>query len=131
MEVGAEPVVGSYEELLEAGIEGDIVFECSGESTAIEEGMRLTRPAGRLMVVGIPHPDHVTFDSTIPRRRELTVVFTRRSRDALAESVELVATGRVDLSRLPVRHYTLEQTAEALEATAARPGDMLRAIVTP
>jgi len=130
-EVGAEPVVGSFQELLDQGVEGDVVFECSGESTAVEEAMRLARPAGKVVVVGIPHPDKVTFDSTVPRRKELTVIFARRSRHALAESVELVASGRVDLSRLPTRRFTLEQTAEAMEATAARPGDMLRAVVAP
>ncbi|MGC9317053.1 MAG: zinc-dependent alcohol dehydrogenase [Armatimonadota bacterium] len=130
-ELGAEPVVASHEELLEEDYEGDIVFECSGDNDAVEQAMRLARPAGRVVVVGIPHPDQVTFDSTIPRRRQLTVVFSRRSRDTLEESVELIASGAIELGALPVREYTLEQTAEAMEATAARPGDMLRAVVIP
>jgi L-iditol 2-dehydrogenase len=130
-ELGANPVAGSHQELLDAGYEADVVFECSGDPSAIEQAMRLTRPAGKVVVVGIPHPDEVTFDSTVPRRRELTVIFSRRSRDTLAEAVELVASGRVDLSRFATRQFALEQTAEAMEATAARPGDMLRAIVVP
>ena len=92
--------------------------------------LRLTR-RGRVVIVGIPHPDEVRFDSTTPRRRELTVIFSRRSRNTLAEAIELIASGRVDLSALPMRKFALEQTAAALEATAARPGDMLRAIVVP
>lgn len=124
-------VVASHEELLDAGFEADVVFECSGDSAAFDQALRLTRPAGRVVVVGIPHPDEVRFDSTTPRRRELTVIFSRRSRDTLAEAIELIASGRVDLSALPTRKFTLEQTAEAMAATAARPGDMLRAIVVP
>ncbi len=124
-------VVASYEELGKQGIEGDVVFECSGENTAVEQAMRVTRPGGKIMVVGIPHPDVVSFDSTIPRRCELTLLFSRRSRHALEESLHLLATGQVDLAALPTRNYTLDQTQEALDATAARPGDMLRAIVTP
>jgi L-iditol 2-dehydrogenase len=129
--LGCAPVVASFQELETEGIEGDVVFECSGESEAVEQAMRLTRPGGKLMVVGIPHPDRVSFDSTIPRRRELTVIFSRRSRYALDESLHLLATGQVDLASLPSREYTLERTQEALDATAARPGDMLRAIVIP
>ena len=124
-------VVGSYEELEARGVEGDVVFECSGDNRAVEQAMRLTRPGGKMVVVGIPHPDVVTFDSTIPRRRELTVIFSRRSRNALEESLHLLATGRVDLGSLPTREYPLEETQAALDATAARPGDMLRAIVVP
>ncbi|MGD9495074.1 MAG: zinc-binding dehydrogenase [Armatimonadota bacterium] len=129
--LGADPVAASHEELLRDGYEADVVFECSGDNAAVEQAMRLTRPAGRVIVVGIPHPDRVSFDSTIPRRRELTVIFSRRSRDTLEEAIELIASGRVDLSALPARRFALEQTAAAMEATAARPGDMLRAVVIP
>ena len=129
--LGCAPLVASWEELAEQGVEGDVVFECSGDNRAVEQAMRLTRPGGKLVIVGIPHPDVVTFDSTIPRRRELTVIFARRSRFCLEESLELLSTGRVDLAALPTRDYPLEQTQQALDDTAARPGDMLRAIVRP
>ena len=130
-ELGAKPVVAGHEQLLAADFEADVVFECSGDSAAFDQALRLARPAGRVVIVGIPHPDEVCFDSTTPRRRELTVIFSRRSRDTLAEAIELIGSGRIDLSALPVREFTLEQTAEAMAATAARPGDMLRAIVEP
>ena len=129
--LGLGPVVESHEELRALGLEGDLVFECSGDNRAIGQGLPLVRPAGKMIVVGIPHPDEVCFDSAIPRRHELTLIFSRRSRNTLAEGVNLLAEGRLDLSDLPTRTYPLEQAAEALEATAARPGDMLRALVTP
>ncbi len=129
--LGCTPVAASHEELMATGLEGEVVFECSGESAAVEQAMQVTRPAGKVVVVGIPHPDRVTFDSTIPRRKELTVIFSRRSRNTLEEAIALLAWGQVDLTALPTREYSLEQAQEALEATAARPGDMLRAIVRP
>jgi len=149
--LGAEPVVATAEELIaltrvpspigrgvpegrgEGAVlfEADIAFECAGEGIAIEQALHLARPAGKVMVVGIPHPERISFEASIPRRKELTLVFTRRSRDTLAESVDLVACGRVDLKSFPVRTYPLDQAAEAIEATAARPGDMLRAVVRP
>ena len=113
------------------GYEADIVFECAGEGTAIQQALDLARPAGKVMVVGIPHPERVCLDASIPRRKELTVIFTRRSRDTLEEAVSLIASGQIDLSAFPVREYRLDQTVEAIEATAARPGDMLRAVVRP
>lgn len=130
-ELGADPVVASHEELLAADFEADVVFECSGDNEAVEQAMSLTRPAGRVVVVGIPHPDQVTFDSTIPRRKQLTVIFSRRSRNTLHEAIGLLATGEIDMGALPVRHYSLEETADAFEDTAERRGDMLRAIVEP
>jgi L-iditol 2-dehydrogenase len=129
--LGVSPVVATAEELRAAGVEADVVFECSGDNRALGQGLPLVRPAGRMIVVGIPHPDEVSFDSAIPRRHELTVTFSRRSRHTLEDGVALLADGRLDLQSFPVRSYTLDQAAEALEATAARPGDMLRAMVTP
>jgi len=129
--LGAAPVVASHRELLDAGLEGDVVFECSGDNRAIGQGLPLVRPAGKMVIVGIPHPDEVCFDSAIPRRHELTLVFSRRSRNTLEEAVKLLAEGRLNLKDFPLRHFALDQATEALEATAARPGDMLRAMVTP
>lgn len=129
--LGARPVVASCEELLAAGHEADVVFECSGEDGAIAQAISLARPAGRVLVVGIPRSERATLDVALARRRELTLTFCRRSRDTLAESIALLESGQIDLSSVPVRQFPLEQTAEALEATAARPGNMLRAVVLP
>jgi L-iditol 2-dehydrogenase len=131
MAMGATRVVASPEGLVEGGTEAEVVYECSGYSGAVAEALPLVSPCGTLCVVGIPHPETVTFEANAPRRRELSLIFTRRSRNALAEAIELVASGKVDLRVLPVRHYPLTETNAALAATGERPGDMLRAIVHP
>ena len=124
-------VAASARELIDAGLEADTVFECAGEAAAIEDALHLAKPAGKVIVVGIPHPERISFEANIPRRKELTIFFSRRSRDTLQEATELVTIGQIDLPPIPVRCFTLDQTAEAIEATAARPGDMLRAAVIP
>ena len=65
------------------------------------------------------------------RRKELTVYWSRRSRDNLEEGIELATDGHIPLSELPLREYSLDQTQEAMEDTLRRPGDMLRAVVLP
>lgn len=129
--LGASRVAASAQGLHEAGVEGEVVFECSGSPDAVMEGIGLTRPAGQFVVVGIPRPEHVTIDFAVPRRKQLDMLFSRRSLDTLNEAVELVASGRVNLGAVPTRHFALEQAVEAIEATAAAPGDMLRAVVIP
>ncbi len=127
----SRPPVADAQALVAAGQEADVVFECAGENSAIKDALRLARPAGTVVVVGIPHPERISLDANVPRRKELTVIFSRRSRSTLDKAVAMVAGGRLDLGAFPVRQYTLEQTAEAIEATASRPGDMLRAVVLP
>lgn len=128
---GPHPVAASADELLAHTYEADVVFECAGEAAAIEEALLLVRPAGKVVVVGIPHPERISFQANVARRKELTLIFSRRSRGALPEALELATEGRVDLSSVPVREFTLERAAEAIEATARRPADMLRAAVIP
>ncbi|MBM3498968.1 MAG: zinc-binding dehydrogenase [Armatimonadetes bacterium] len=127
----SQPPVASAEEWLASGHEADLVLECAGENAAIEDALHLAKPAGTVVVVGIPHPERISLDANLPRRKELTVIFSRRSRATLPTAVALVAAGRLDLAALPVRRFALEQAAEAIEATASRPGDMLRAVVLP
>lgn len=128
---GAQRVVASHQDLLRERFEAPVVYECSGFSGAVRQSLELASPGGKAVVVGIPHPERVEFDANLPRRKELTMLFTRRSRDSLPEAIELVASGQVNLRALPVRRFSLEQTAAAIAATGERPGDMLRAIVLP
>jgi L-iditol 2-dehydrogenase len=129
-ELALGPVAASYQELADAGLEFDVVFECSGNHKAFNQALLLAKPAARVIIVGVPHPDDVTFNSVAPRRKELTIIFSRRSRES-AQAMELLAQGKVDLKAFAVHQFTLEQTQEAFEATAAQPGDMLRAMVIP
>ena len=129
--LGAEPAVAAIGELLDRGWEADVVVECAGETDSLEQALELVGPGGRIVMIGIPQVDRISFPAPLARRKEVNLLFSRRSRQTLPECVELVARGEVNLRAFPTRTFSLEQTAEALEATAARPGDMLRAIVIP
>lgn len=132
--LGAKMVASSWEDIdqkLPREQHPDVVFECSGDNAAVEQAMRLVRPGGRVVIVGIPHPDEVTFNSTVPRRKELSVFFSRRSRNTLAECVRLVESGEVDLSIFPFRDYSLDDVKAAFEAAVERPEGVLRVIVRP
>lgn len=129
-ELGADPVVASYQDLVDAGIEADVVFECSGAAEGLDQAVRLARPGGRVMVVGIPRDERITFDMSVARRHELTVHFCRRSNETLHEAVDLIRRGVVGFDRLHYRTYALEQAAAAIEATGEQ-CHVLRSIVTP
>lgn len=108
-----------------------VVFEASGDPRAVREALELCRPAGVVVVIGIPEPDEVAFESAIARRKELTLIFTRRSRDTLGEAVRLAASGKVQLAELPVLTFPLAEAPEAMEAAMDPPGDVLRVVILP
>jgi L-iditol 2-dehydrogenase len=107
-----------------------VVFECSGHPVALGECMELCRPGGVVVIIGVPHPDIIQFDTRPPRRKELHFVFSRRyKRETLKESVHLVAKNAVDLSAYPVQTFPLDQAPAAMQAAHARPKGVLRVVV--
>ncbi len=108
-----------------------LAFEASGGPTAFAETLSLVRPAGKAVIVGIPEPDEQVFSARVPRRKELTVQFSRRSRDTLEDCVAMVAARKLHAENYPVREFPLDQAPQAMQAAMDRAGDMLRAIVTP
>lgn len=111
--------------------EPDIVFEAAGGDHTFREALDLVRPEGRVMVLGIPSLDEQQYSARVPRRKETTVMFCRRSRDTLHECLEMISDGRLDASAYPVKTYSLAEAPEALEASGRREGAMVRAIVCP
>ncbi|MBC7289084.1 MAG: alcohol dehydrogenase catalytic domain-containing protein [Armatimonadetes bacterium] len=107
-----------------------VVFECSGHPAAFAQAMELCRPAGQVVIIGVPHPDIIEFDTRPPRRKELRFVFSRRyNKRDLPAAVELLREGKVDLGTYPVMTFSLDDAAEAMRIAATRPPGVLRVAV--
>jgi L-iditol 2-dehydrogenase len=96
----------------------DAVFECAGEQETLDQAVELLTPGGKLMIVGIPPDDRVSFDMNYMRRKELTIQNVRRQNDCVAPAVELLAGGAVDLDALVTHRFGIEQTKEAFDLVA-------------
>ena len=56
LEVGAHSAYAP-DEAVASGVQADVVVEAAGSVAAFETGLALTGPGGRLVTVGLPHPD--------------------------------------------------------------------------
>ena len=52
----------------------DVVFEASGEQAAIDNALKVLKPGGKLILVGIPPQAQYIFNMDIMRRKEISVV---------------------------------------------------------
>lgn len=93
----------------------DVVFEASGEQDAVDNALKILKPGGKLVLVGIPPSAKYTFDMDLMRRKELSVINVRRQNHCVEEAIELVVSGKVDVEKMVTHNFTLEQTAEAFE----------------
>jgi threonine dehydrogenase-like Zn-dependent dehydrogenase len=109
----------------------DLVFECCGEQSALDQGVALLKPGGTLVVVGIPLEPRVSFDSSKVRRREIRVQNVRRQNRCLERAVGMIHTGRIKPDFLATHFFKLDQAREAYETAALRRDGVIKAIVNP
>lgn len=75
----------------------DVVFECAGEQDTLDEGIELLRPGGKLMVLGIPRVDRVSFIAEKMRRKEITIINVRRQNKCTQSAIDLIASGKANV----------------------------------
>ena len=56
----------------------DVAFEAAGSDAALSDAIAAVRPGGRVVLVGIPGSDRTTFPAGLARRKELSLVLSRR-----------------------------------------------------
>jgi L-iditol 2-dehydrogenase len=93
----------------------DVVFEASGEQDAVSNALKILKPGGKLVLVGIPPLGDYTFDMDLMRRKELTVINIRRQNHCVEEAIDLVTSGKVDIEQMVTHHFKLDETAFAFD----------------
>ncbi len=116
---------------LPAEAEVDVAIEAAWGGAAIEQAVEITRPGGRIVLVGIPAEDRCAFRHSTARRKGLTVVFSRRMKHTYPRAIELVSAGRVDVHSLISHRFRLEETADALAMCAGYQDNIVKAIIHP
>jgi len=108
----------------------DLAFEAAGPQDALQQCLGVLRPAGELVVIGIPSVDDYTLASSQLRRHELTIRFVRRQNENFPEGIELVREGRIKLGRLLTHRFPLGQVKEAFALAERKEGGSIRVAVT-
>ena len=113
------PILGKR--VLVGGV--DRVFECTGSDNALDDGLRLTKAGGNVVVVGVPGMAK-GIDWTAIFHNELTVSATYiyhkaemwqgGQRSTYDIALELMTSGKVDIGWMINRHYKLAEYKRAL-----------------
>ncbi len=95
----------------------DIAFEAVGTPGTLETTMRLARPGGRVVAVGVNIAERIPVNLMLVQSKETTVIPIYLGRDAFPEAIDLLASGRVDGAPLISHRFPLEQAAEAMDTS--------------
>lgn len=108
----------------------DYVFECCGKQEAADQAIKLLKPGGKLLIIGIPEFDYWHFPADDFRRKEIVVQNVRRQNESTSEALELIASGRVDVKPMITHHYPLENSAIAFENVSNYRDGVMKAMIT-
>ncbi|RKY10385.1 MAG: hypothetical protein DRP65_06695 [Planctomycetota bacterium] len=107
----------------------DVVFECAGEQDTLDEGIELLRPGGRLMLIGIPRIERVSFIPDKMRRKEITIVNVRRQNRCTQSAIDLIASGKADVDFMLTHRFDFERAQEAFDMVAGYRDGVVKAII--
>jgi len=109
----------------------DVVFECAGAQETPEQAMRIAKPGGTVVLVGIPSIDRVTFTASTARRKGLTIKMVRRMGEVYPRAIALVKSGQVETKSVVTHHFPLERVAEAMELLENYGDNVIKIIIEP
>jgi L-iditol 2-dehydrogenase len=109
----------------------DAVFECAGEQDALDDAVSLLKPGGKLMVIGIPEVERISFQVDQVRRQELCIQNVRRQNHCVDPAIELAVREDLGLRKMITHRFSLECSREAFELLDGYADGVVKAVLFP
>jgi len=127
-----DPPVNNPAEWLLDQTEGrgaDVVIEAAWGGEAVAQAIRMARPGGRVVLVGIPREHICAFPAGEARRKGLTIFMSRRMKAVYPRAMALVEAGFIDLKAVITHRFPLEAAAQAFDLVAALQDGVCKAMI--
>jgi 2-desacetyl-2-hydroxyethyl bacteriochlorophyllide A dehydrogenase len=95
----------------------DKVLECAGAAETVNAGIRMARPGGTVMMIGILSELYPKIDVHSAMGKELRLQTLKRSNHRSQEALDMISSGRVPTALL-THSLPLEQTPKAFDMMA-------------
>ena len=129
LDTGAEQSVAEVLRLT-GGSGADIVIDTAGSSDSLMAALEMLRPGGRLAPYAVSHECCSRFTTFPLYYKEISIIGSRALTTAdMAPSIDLVATGKIDVSGFVSATYPLERAPAAFEEYERNPGNVLRIVI--
>lgn len=105
-----------------------VAIDCSGAGPVVEHMADYVRHGGRVAFVGWPKGPS-SIDVSWYLRKELDLFGCRNSNFEFPESIDLIRSGKIPVTKLISTIVPLEEGPQLFEELTTRPGDHLKAVV--
>jgi L-iditol 2-dehydrogenase len=107
----------------------DVAFECAGQQETLDQAVQVLKPGGRLMMIGIPRQDRITFNPDLVRRKEISLINVRRQNQCTRKAMDLIAQGRVKLDYMITHTFDFAHSKEAFDLVAGYRDGVIKALI--
>lgn len=107
----------------------DAVFECCGEQEAIDQGIDMLKPGGKLMIIGIPRVTRLSFSVDKMRHKEICIQNVRRQNHCVQPTLDLIDRREVDVDVMVTHRFPFEETAKAFDLVANYRDGVIKAMI--
>ncbi len=107
----------------------DIVFECCGQQEALDQAVQLLKPGGKLVIIGIPEVDQITFQPHQMRRREITTLNIRRQCGCVEAALDMVAQRQAEVDAMITHRFPFADTKVAFDMVADYRDGVVKAMI--
>jgi L-iditol 2-dehydrogenase len=107
----------------------DVVFECCGQQEALDQAVDLLKPGGKLVLVGIPEEDRISFSIDLLRRKEIAILNVRRQNHCTRAALDLIENGNVTVDFMITHRFPLARTKEAFDLVAGYRDGVIKAMI--
>ena len=129
LDASAEKSVAEVKRLT-GGLGADVVIDTAGGAGTLMAAMDMLRPGGRLSPYAVSHECCAQFTTFPIYYKEMSIIGSRALvASDMRPSIDLVASGKIDVSKFVTATYPLERTAEAFAEYEANPGRILRIVI--
>ncbi|MFC2084261.1 zinc-binding dehydrogenase [Bacteroidota bacterium] len=106
----------------------DAVFECCGQQEAIDQALKLLKPGGHLIIIGIPEQDTIHFEIHTLRRKEITIHNIRRQNECMIPAINFIANNPW-VESLVTHKYKFDDINEAFALTSEYKDNVIKAVI--
>lgn len=110
--VDAKEMAKQIEELM--GGKPNTTLECTGVESALQLSLNVTKPGGRVALVGLG-PEFVNVPLCMASLRQVDIVGCARYNNTFPLAIELISSGRVDAKQVVTHKFPLEDSSKAFE----------------
>jgi len=109
----------------------DLTIECSGNVSAPQRCVQVTRRGGKILFLAF-YPGLVTFDLSAVVRSDIVMYTTRgEGGNNVQRAIALAEHGRLQCDKLVTHEFPLEEISEALRIMRERIGDPIKIVIVP